>query len=85
MVYIDGRPRLPSELMNFGSRKSRTFVNKTKMVAWFCSNKITHSKREDYVKELRKHVEIDVYGKCGDLTCEPPTSQQCDDVYIYFL
>jgi len=35
---------------------SEKFAKKTKMVAWFCSNTVTHGKREDYFKELGKHV-----------------------------
>ena len=44
-------------------------VNKTKLVAWMVSKCVTHSKREDYVKKLRKYVNVDVYGKCGKLRC----------------
>ena len=43
--------------------------NNGKMVAWFCSNdEITPGRREDYVQQLRKHVQIDVYGECGNMT-----------------
>lgn len=51
--------------------------NKGKMVAWFCSNEITPGRREDYAKELGKHVQIDVYGKCGNMTYN---SSQIDTV-----
>ena len=47
-------------------------VNRTKLVAWFCSNTHTHGKRELYFKELTKYLQLDIYGKCGNLTC-PPT------------
>ena len=59
---------------------SEKFAKKTKMVAWFCSNTVTHGKREDYFKELGKHVQVDVYGKCGNMTCQPRNSPQCNDV-----
>lgn len=39
------------------------------MVAWFVSNCITTSGREKYVSELKKYVDVDVYGACGTLTC----------------
>ena len=29
----------------------------------------TSSRREDYVKELMKHVPVDVFGNCGDYRC----------------
>lgn len=42
---------------------------KTKKVAWFVSHCDTFSKREVYVKELAKYIDVDVYGRCGNLTC----------------
>ncbi len=44
-------------------------ANKTKLVAWMASKCVTHSRREDYVKELRKHLQVDIYGECGKLSC----------------
>ncbi|XP_063602863.1 alpha-(1,3)-fucosyltransferase C-like [Penaeus indicus] len=35
--------------------------------------------REKYVKELQKHVQVDVYGKCGSLTC----GRNHRDTYCY--
>lgn len=29
----------------------------------------THSQRETYVKELSKHIDVDIYGGCGNLPC----------------
>jgi len=46
-----------------------------KLVAWFVSNCQSHSKREDYVKELQKYIPVDVYGQCGPLKCPPDTTQ----------
>jgi hypothetical protein len=31
---------------------------------WFVSHCETASRRENYIKELRKHIDIDIYGKC---------------------
>lgn len=42
---------------------------KTKLVAWFVSHCNTTSKREEYVRELSQHVPVDIYGKCGNLSC----------------
>jgi len=39
------------------------------MVAWFVSHCVTPNRREDYVKELSKYIPVDIYGKCGNLTC----------------
>lgn len=40
--------------------------SKKATVVWFVSHCQTNSKREDYVKELMKYVNVDVYGKCSD-------------------
>jgi len=42
---------------------------KTKMVAWIVSNCRTDSRREFYVNELKKYINVDVYGACGNLEC----------------
>ena len=53
-------------LMKFNTNYSAT---KTRNVAWFVSNCRTQSRREDYVTELQKYIDVDVYGKCGNLSC----------------
>ncbi|XP_046381435.2 alpha-(1,3)-fucosyltransferase C-like [Haliotis rufescens] len=52
--------------------------NKTKSVLWFVSNCNTPSKRQQYVKELGKHITVDMYGRCGPLKC---SGQNCDVLY----
>ncbi len=61
------------------SKIAKRFAEKGKMVAWFCSNEITPGRREDYAKELGKHVQIDVYGECGNM---PYNNSQFDTVII---
>ncbi|KAH9488240.1 hypothetical protein Btru_063892 [Bulinus truncatus] len=39
--------------------------NKTKMAAWFVSNCRTPSRRKEYVKQMQKIIDIDIYGGCG--------------------
>lgn len=39
--------------------------NKTKVIAWVVSNCWPYSRRDVYVRELSKHVPVDVYGACG--------------------
>ncbi|XP_052080728.1 glycoprotein 3-alpha-L-fucosyltransferase A-like [Mytilus californianus] len=41
------------------------FMNKTKNIAWVVSNCQTQSKRQAYVKELSKYIDVDIYGRCG--------------------
>lgn len=52
-----------------------TLANKTGTpVSWMVSHCETESRREDYVRELREHIQVDVYGGCGNLSC--PRSDQ---------
>ena len=46
------------------------YDKKSKDVAWMVSHCNTASKREIYVNDLKNEIPIDVYGKCGNLTCE---------------
>ncbi|XP_042866195.1 alpha-(1,3)-fucosyltransferase fut-1-like [Penaeus japonicus] len=43
--------------------------NKTRMIAWFVSDCNSLSGREELVKQLQKHITVDIYGACGTLTC----------------
>ena len=44
--------------------------NKSRTAVWFISHcERRGSKRWKYVNELRKHVDVDVYGDCGNLSC----------------
>ena len=63
------------------------------IVAWMASHCATNSKREDYVRELRKYIDVDVYGKCGDFQCKRTkyyvSSPECYDMieskYKFYL
>lgn len=52
------------------------FKNKRNAV-WLASDCVTDSRREDYVKELQKYMDVDVYGSCGNYTCFPSQSSSC--------
>jgi glycoprotein 3-alpha-L-fucosyltransferase len=43
---------------------------KRKLVAIMVSNCGGKNKRWAYVKELKKHIAVDVYGACGNLRCD---------------
>nr|KAG5707771.1 hypothetical protein BaRGS_015931 [Batillaria attramentaria] len=43
--------------------------NKHKVVAWFANTCNVPSKRDQYVRELQKHIQVDMFGQCGNLTC----------------
>lgn len=38
-------------------------------VAWFVSNCHTPNERLEYALELAQHIPVDIYGKCGQLSC----------------
>ncbi|XP_054719863.1 alpha-(1,3)-fucosyltransferase C-like [Uloborus diversus] len=62
---------------------------KKRMVAWLVSNCKTPSKRELFVKELQKSILVDIYGKCGKLSCFPVQSEECYEklgkMYRFYL
>ena len=44
--------------------------NKSAVVAWMASHCPTHGNREGYIRQLRRYIRVDAYGKCGDLQLE---------------
>ncbi|RUS81878.1 hypothetical protein EGW08_010348 [Elysia chlorotica] len=65
----------------------QAFRKKTKMVAWMVSHCKTDSRRERYVDQLKKHIQVDIYGACGTLKCDNWTA--CDKMvasdYKFYL
>ncbi|GIY14204.1 glycoprotein 3-alpha-L-fucosyltransferase A [Caerostris extrusa] len=56
---------------------SRIVGEKSRNVVWFASDCLTDSRREDYVKEMQKYIDVDVYGSCGNRRCYPSQSFTC--------
>ena len=54
-------------------------AGKTKLAAWFVSNCHAQNGRGNYVKELQKYIDVDIYGTCGTLKCSRSSSQTCYD------
>lgn len=84
------RPQLEEingEMAQAATRKSA--IKKTKLIAWFVSNCQTRSQREQYVNVLAKHVQVDVYGDCGSLSCDRDNASNCYNVleqdYKFYL
>ena len=53
--------------------RGKEFFNlakRPKKVAWIVSNCHTHSEREKYAKTLKKFIQVDILGACGDVACE---------------
>lgn len=64
-------------------------AGKTKLVAWFASNCFTTNNRIEFVKELAKYVQVDVFGKCGNMECSKDFKEKCYDMlsseYKFYL
>ena len=52
-------------------------LTRTKSVVWAVSHCDVESKRQQYVEELSKHIDVDIYGKCGTLICPRTEYRQC--------
>lgn len=61
---------------------------KKKPVAWFVSNCYTRSRRIALVNKIKELIDVDVYGRCGNLTCKVD-AQECLDMlstdYKFYL
>jgi hypothetical protein len=52
-----------------------------KSIVWVVSHCETPSKREIYVTELMKYIDIDVYGACGTYSCPKKNNTYCRAMY----
>ena len=76
-------------LINESKKNLHLAANKSKSVAWFVSNCYSHSRRENFIKELQKYITVDIYGACGTFQCGREKSDKCwedveRDYYFYF-
>ncbi|VDI38682.1 Hypothetical predicted protein [Mytilus galloprovincialis] len=60
------KKKYPNKQLNY----TKIFKEKQKDLAWIVSHCKTDSRREDYVKELQKYIQVDIYGGCGTLSCQ---------------
>ena len=65
--YGSFRPSEPASVESILNRVRE--LPKKKLVAWVVSNCETNSRREEYVRELQKHIPVDIFGKCGPNKC----------------
>ena len=74
--YGDIIPRTKPVERNY----SEIYALKNKTVGWIVSHCPTYSKREQYVKEMQKHIDVDIYGRCGNKQCNARYSGNENDV-----
>ena len=56
--------------------RENLFDSKNRSIAWIVSNCDTHGKREVLVEMLKKYIDVDVFGSCGDHVCNK-TGDKC--------
>ncbi|KAH9364889.1 hypothetical protein HPB48_017049 [Haemaphysalis longicornis] len=61
-------PKKVPTVYSFESLRDQ-WMRKSIMAVWPVSHCDTFGKREHFVEELRKHMRVDVYGKCGNYSC----------------
>lgn len=76
-IYAGRRPQIGT---NFAA-------SKTRLAAWVVSRCKSSSRREDLVEQLQEFIQIDIYGRCGNLTCPRNTScmQMIEKNYKFYL
>ena len=57
--------------------KIDSFFFQVGLAVQFVSNCHSSSKREAYVRELRRFIPVDIYGKCGEFKCAKEKGWQC--------
>ncbi|XP_037284750.1 alpha-(1,3)-fucosyltransferase C isoform X2 [Rhipicephalus microplus] len=62
-------------------RLEQTWRNKKVTAVWAVSHCSTFGKRENYVNELRRHMSVDVYGKCGNFSCSRDVRFACYQMF----
>lgn len=70
-----GRIRKLPNAYNNNVNYSSIYARKNMEVAWLVSHCGTQSKREAYVNEMRKYINVDVFGSCGNKRCPTPSGR----------
>lgn len=69
----------PSVWREYGDEFEKLMMKKTKFGVIFVSNCGAPSRRDQYIKELKKYIDVDIYGSCGTFSCVPHTAE-CDHI-----
>lgn len=71
------------QLQGGGNTLNKNYAEgKSKLVAWFASNCNSLSGRERYVQQLQKYINVDIYGRCGSLSCQNDVNHTCHTVML---
>lgn len=80
---LDFQPKASKDLPNY----REIARNKSRSVIWLVSNCKTQSNRWQYVKELQKYIDVDIFGNCGQ-KCEMKDERCVSDIsttYRFYL
>ena len=64
----------------FFFKKENYAKGKSKMAAWFATNYRNTNGRLGYIHRLQRYISVDVYGSCGNLTCERGMQKDCREM-----
>ena len=67
------------------NRTKGAWKDKTGWVAWVVSRCFTHSRREEYVNLLKKHIPVDVFGRCGSKLCDSDCFDRIAKDYRFYI
>ncbi|CAH8661933.1 unnamed protein product [Schistosoma curassoni] len=86
-MYTPNEPKTDDINKTIHSTKLENIAKgKDRAVAWIVSNCYPRSPRNVYANELAKYITVDVYGRCGRMTC---SGSQCFDLvrkhYKFYL
>jgi alpha-1,3-fucosyltransferase len=70
-------PEWRSPEYNSTEKYTAIHARKSKHAAWFVTNCQNKSGRNNRVRELQRHINVDVYGKCGPLSCPRTNEELC--------
>ncbi|XP_072176741.1 3-galactosyl-N-acetylglucosaminide 4-alpha-L-fucosyltransferase FUT3-like [Diadema setosum] len=72
-----------------GAKQNKQISKKSKLIMWMASRCDPLGwERTLFVKELQKHIPVDIYGKCGTFECPKKSYEQCLQVmqqYKFYL
>jgi alpha-1,3-fucosyltransferase len=79
------KTREETDQMVKGTTVKNYAANKTQQIAWMVSHCDTHGLRETYVAQLSKFIPVDIYGGCGNLTCDRNESHWLSEPICYTM
>lgn len=74
---------------NSKSSQYRYLMKSIFQVAWFVSNCGARNHRLQYANELKKYIQVDIYGACGTMRCPRYNADKCFEIldkdYKFYL